>query len=126
VTDLITYPLKRRYSKVRVSDFAKPWSRGGSFNQFCRSLPDILGVKILRAAAKAHRVGRPIIVGFGAHVITKVGSIPILVDLMRQGNVSALATNGWSRHWRDIAAGFSTASAVASGMEGGRVFQPRP
>ena len=25
VTDLKTYPLKKRHSKVRVSDFASPW-----------------------------------------------------------------------------------------------------
>ena len=32
VSDLKTYPLKKRHSKVRVSDFAKPWRRGGSFS----------------------------------------------------------------------------------------------
>ncbi|RPH77940.1 MAG: hypothetical protein EHM80_11475, partial [Nitrospiraceae bacterium] len=61
VTDLTTYPLKKRHSKVRVSDLAGPWRRGGSFSQFYRSLPDILGVKTLRAVAKAvvkaHRRG---------------------------------------------------------------------
>jgi hypothetical protein len=55
VTDLKTYPLKKRHSKVRVADFARPWHRGGSFSQFYRSLPDILGVKTLRAVAKAVR-----------------------------------------------------------------------
>ena len=97
VTDLTTYPLKKRYSKVRVSDSARPWRRGGSFSQFYRSLPDILGVKTLRAVAKAiakaHRKGRPVIVGIGAHVV-KVGLSPILVDLMQQGIVSAVAMNG--------------------------------
>ena len=72
VTDLTTYPLEKRHSKVRVSDFARPWHRGGSFSQFYRSLPDILGVKTLRAVAKAiaraHRKGRPVIAGIGAHV----------------------------------------------------------
>ena len=97
VTDLTTYPLKKRYSKVRVSDCARPWHRGGSFSQFYRSLPDILGVKTLRAIAKAvaraHRKGRPVIAGIGAHVV-KVGLSPILVDLMQQGIVSAVAMNG--------------------------------
>ncbi len=97
VTDLKTYPLKKRHSKVRVSDFARPWRRGGNFSQFYRSLPDILGVKTLRevakAVAKAHRKGRPVIVGIGAHVV-KVGLSPILVDLMQQGIVSAVAMNG--------------------------------
>jgi deoxyhypusine synthase len=97
VSDLKTYPLKKRHSKVRVSDFAKPWKRGGSFTQFYRTLPDILAVKTLRAVAKtigaAHRQGRPVIVGIGAHVV-KVGLNPIVVDWMKQGIVSAVAMNG--------------------------------
>jgi hypothetical protein len=82
---------------VRVSDFAKPWKRGGSFSQFYRALPDILAVKTLRAVAKtmaaAHRQGRPVIVGIGAHIV-KVGLNPIIVDWMKQGIVSAVAMNG--------------------------------
>jgi deoxyhypusine synthase len=97
VTDLKTYPLKKRHSKVRVSDFAKPWRRGDSFSRFYRSLPDLLGAKTLRAVAKtvatAHRKGKPVIVGIGAHVV-KVGLNPILVDLMKQGIVTAVAMNG--------------------------------
>jgi hypothetical protein len=89
--------LKKRHSKVRVSDFAKPWKRGGSFSQFYRALPDILAVKTLRAVAKtmaaAHRQGRPVIVGIGAHIV-KVGLNPIIVDWMKQGIVSAVAMNG--------------------------------
>ena len=97
VSDLKTYPLKKRHSKVRVSDFAKPWRRGGSFSLFYRALPDILAVKTLRAVAgaitKAHRKRRPVIVGIGAHVI-KVGLAPILVNWMEQGLVTAVAMNG--------------------------------
>jgi hypothetical protein len=97
VADLKTYPLKKRHSKVRVSDFAKPWRRGDSFSRFYRSLPDILGVKTLRAVVSAivaaHRKGRPIIVGIGAHVV-KVGLNPLLVDLMKRSIVSAVAMNG--------------------------------
>jgi deoxyhypusine synthase len=94
---LKTYPLKKRHSKVRVSDFARPWKRGGSFSQFYRALPEILAVKTLRAVAKAvataHRQGRPVIVGMGAHIV-KVGLSPIIVDWMKQGIVSAVAMNG--------------------------------
>jgi hypothetical protein len=97
VSDLQTYPLKKRHSKVRVSDFARPWRRGGSFSLFYRALPDILAVKTLRAIAgaiaRAHRKGRPVIVGIGAHVI-KVGLTPILVGWMEQGLVTAVAMNG--------------------------------
>jgi deoxyhypusine synthase len=82
---------------VRVSDFATPWRRGDSFARFYRSLPDILGVKTLRAVAAsiaaAHRKRRPVIVGIGAHVV-KVGLTPIFVDLMNRGIVSAVAMNG--------------------------------
>ena len=63
VSDLKTYPLKKRHSKVRVSDFAKPWRKGGSFSRFYRALPDILAVKrsalwpvlLLRHTAEAGR-----------------------------------------------------------------------
>lgn len=97
VSDLKTYPLKKRYSKVRVSDFAAPWKRGDSFKMFCDGLPDILAVKSLRAVTraivKAHRKRRPVIIGIGAHVI-KVGLAPIITDLMERGIVTAVAMNG--------------------------------
>jgi hypothetical protein len=97
VSDLKTYPLKKRRSLVQVADFASPWKAGGSFAKFCGGLPDILAVKTLRAVAKAiaqaHRKGRPVIVGIGAHVI-KVGLAPIMTDLMERGVVTAVAMNG--------------------------------
>ncbi len=97
VSDLKTYPLKKRYSKVRVADFATPWKRRGSFKTFYDGLPDILAVKSLRAVAraiaKAHRKRRPVIIGIGAHVI-KVGLAPIITDLMERGIVTAVAMNG--------------------------------
>jgi len=97
VSDLKTYPLNRRHSLVRVSNFAKPWRRGGSFTTFFNQLPDILAVKTLRAVAKAiasaRKKNRPVIVGIGAHVI-KVGLAPILTDLMERKIVTAVAMNG--------------------------------
>ena len=97
VTDLKTYPLKKRHSKVRLSDFARPWRRGDSFSRFYRSLPNILGAKTLRTVAAsiatAHRKGRPVILGIGAHVL-KVGLNPIVVDLMTRRVVTAVAMNG--------------------------------
>ncbi len=97
LTDLKTYPLKRRHSKVRLSDFASVWKLGGSFNQFLRSLPDILAVKALRevvgAIVRAHRRGKPVILGMGAHPV-KVGLNPIIVDLMERSVISAVAMNG--------------------------------
>ena len=96
-SDLKTYPLKKRHSKVQVSDFATPWQSGGTFKAFAAGLPDILAVKTLRAVAQAiiaaHRNRRPVIVGIGAHVI-KVGLAPILTNLMERGIVTAVAMNG--------------------------------
>jgi hypothetical protein len=97
VSKLKTYPLNRRRSKVKVTDFSTPWSRGGALRRFLTTLPDILAVRTLRAVTqavvRAHRRGRPVIVGMGAHV-TKVGLNPILVDLMERGIVTAVAMNG--------------------------------
>ncbi|MGQ0810774.1 MAG: hypothetical protein ACT4OO_06060 [Nitrospiraceae bacterium] len=97
VSDLKTYPLKRRHSKVRLSNFSTVWTSGNSFKQFLRSLPDILAVKTLHAVAqaivRAHRRGRPVIVGMGAHVV-KVGLSPIIVDLIERGIITAVAMNG--------------------------------
>ena len=96
-SDLKTYPLKKRHSKVLLSDLAAPWKRGGSFSTFYSRLPDILAVKTLRAVTRAivraHRRGRPVIVGIGAHVI-KVGLAPIITDLMDRRVITAVAMNG--------------------------------
>jgi len=97
VSKLKTYPLSRRHSKVRLSDFAAPWRPGGSLGRFLDGLPDLLAVKTVRAVVRAvvlaHRRGRPVIIGMGAHV-TKVGLNPILIDLMERGIVTAVAMNG--------------------------------
>ena len=94
---LKTYPLSRRHSKVRLSDFATPWRRGRSLRQFLDGLPDILAVRTLHAVAaavaRARRRRRPVIVGLGAHVV-KVGLSPVLIDLMERGVITALAMNG--------------------------------
>ena len=96
-SDLKTYPLKKRHSKVRLSDFATPWKRRGSFSTFYSGLPDILAVKTLRAVTwaivKAYRSRRPVIVGIGAHVI-KVGLASIIIDLMKRDVITAVAMNG--------------------------------
>lgn len=97
VSRLKTYSLRTRRSKVRVSDFASPWRKKGSFAKFLLSLPDILAVKTLRVLTKtivnARRRNRPVILGMGAHP-TKVGLNPILVDLMQRNILSAVAING--------------------------------
>lgn len=92
-----TVPARRRPSKVKRSDEARPHARGASFATFLDELPNILGARDLRdaiaAASRARARGRPILWGFGAHVI-KVGLAPIVVDLLERGFVSGILVNG--------------------------------
>src|ERR1035437_4147116 len=97
LTAIRTYELGSRPSKVTVDDFAKPVVENGSVADFLKKLPNILAVQSLRELAmqvrRARDRGKPIIWGFGGHVI-KTGLAPIVIDLMRRGFVSAIATNG--------------------------------
>ncbi|MFB3903972.1 MAG: hypothetical protein ACE15E_11005 [Acidobacteriota bacterium] len=90
------YPLESRPSKVNVESFASPLAQD-SYSAFVRSLPHVLAADQLRLLARRIREARvrqkPVIWAFGGHVI-KVGLAPILIDLMAQGFVTSLATNG--------------------------------
>ena len=94
---LTTYSLKGRPSKVSHQDFARPWTRGGSFKEFLEGLPNILAGQSLREIAaawvKARRDGRPVLLGMGAHAL-KVGLAPVLIDLLKRGLITGLAVNG--------------------------------
>ena len=80
-----------------MADGASPWRRGGSFQKFLATLPDILAGQtfqaVVAAIVEARRKGKPVILGMGAHP-TKVGLNPILVDLMRKNVITAIAMNG--------------------------------
>ena len=94
---LTTYSLKDRPSKVSHEDFARPWNRGGSLQDFLASLPNILAGQTLREVAaawvKARQDSRPVLLGMGAHAL-KVGLSPVLIDLMTRGLITGLAANG--------------------------------
>ncbi len=80
-----------------MADGASPWRRGGSFQKFLATLPDILAGQtfqaVVAAIVEARRKKKPVILGMGAHP-TKVGLNPILVDLMRKDVITAVAMNG--------------------------------
>ena len=80
-----------------MADGASPWRRGGSFQKFLATLPDILAGQtfqaVVAAIIEARRKKKPVILGMGAHP-TKVGLNPILVDLMRKDVITAVAMNG--------------------------------
>ncbi len=92
-----TYPLDSRPSRVGASQFAKPYVKGSGLGAWLDGLPAILAAGEFRAVVNAmlaaHRAGRAIIWGVGAHVL-KTGLSPVLIDLMARGFVSAIATNG--------------------------------
>ena len=97
LSGVTTYPLKSRKSKVTASDFARASNRSTTIGDFLESLPNVLAAAdlkaIVAAIATARRAGGGVMWGLGAHVI-KTGLGPVIVDLMRRGFVSAIATNG--------------------------------
>jgi arginine dihydrolase ArgZ-like protein len=97
LADVKTYPLASRPSKVSVKQFARPCNDYPALRDFLSNLPDILAVQSLRQLAaqirKAREANKPVVWGLGGHVI-KTGLGPILIDLMKRGFVTGVATNG--------------------------------
>lgn len=97
LSQISTYPLASRPSKVTSDDFARPLASDSSTKEFLDSLPDILAARELSELAglirEAKRKNRAVIAGLGGHVI-KTGLAPILIDLMQRGYVTAFAMNG--------------------------------
>jgi len=92
-----TYSIKGRESKVRTIDFAKPHRKGASFIDFFSSLPNVLASRhfkdIVAAVVQARKDERPVMLGMGAHAI-KVGLNPVIIDLMERGIITSLSLNG--------------------------------
>ena len=116
LSGLKTYSLYDRYSKVTVEHFGTPIKENATLRDFMRSLPDqLLGhdlPELVRRLAKAHRAGRPLLMGMGAHVI-KVGLNPVIIDLMERSIITGLAMNGACIiHDAEIAMAGSTSEEV--------------
>ena len=94
---LKTYSLQSRKDKVNINNFAQILGAEKSFTRFVRSLPNILAgsdfKEFISVMGKAKKRNRAIIFGLGAQVI-KVGLSPIIIDLMKEGWITALALNG--------------------------------
>src|SRR5579884_645643 len=97
VSRLQTTSLEERPSKVARTDSARSTRAGVSFVEWFDALPNILAGSSLRElverTAQAIRGGRPVLLGMGGHVI-KVGLAPVLCDLVRDGLVTAILSNG--------------------------------
>jgi deoxyhypusine synthase len=118
-----TVSAQERPSKVRLENEGRPLRPGASFSEFLQSLPSLLGAADLRAAidatARAFGEGRPILWGFGAHVI-KVGLSPIVVDLLERGLASGVMLNGAGCvHDLELARLGHTSEDVAAALDDG-------
>ena len=105
------------------SDFAGPWKAGGTLSDFLARLPDILAgadfKALSEAVVSAHKAGKPVVMGMGAHVI-KVGLSPIVVDMMKRGILTAIALNGAGIiHDVEVAMVGRTSEDVQEGLEEG-------
>lgn len=96
-TDLNTYSIHGRHSKVSIDDFARPLSPDMRVSQLLAALPaQFAGVEfpeLIQCVARSIQTKKPVMLGMGAHVI-KVGLNPILIDLMKRGILSSIALNG--------------------------------
>ncbi|HET9532317.1 MAG TPA: hypothetical protein VFQ92_18305 [Blastocatellia bacterium] len=115
-----TYPLESRPSKVTADDLARPLSADSTIREFLDSLPNILAARDLgelsRLIRRAKESNRAIIAGLGGHVI-KTGLGPVLIDLMRQGFVTAFVLNGSALiHDFEIALAGATSEDVDSSL----------
>jgi deoxyhypusine synthase len=114
---------RRRRSRVKLADAARPHRRGASFAAFLASLPESLGAADLRAAidaaVRAHAAGRTLLWGFGAHVV-KVGLSPLVIDLLERRLASGLLVNGAvCVHDLELAMMGRTSEDVASALDDG-------
>lgn len=92
-----TYSIANRFNKVNTVDFARPYQKGASLEQFISNLPNILvGAdfkQIIKAIVDAYRSKKQIITMMGAHAI-KCGLNPLIIQLMERGIIKCLALNG--------------------------------
>jgi len=86
--------ITERGSKVEIKDFGKPTYE--DLESFFGSFPNILRAKELKELAErvveARKKKRPVLVMMGAHVI-KVGVTPYLMDLVKEGLITAFSAN---------------------------------
>ncbi len=119
-----TYSIKERKNLVSDKNFARPFSKNGSFDDFYNSLPDIhVGHsfrEVVRAFVGAHKQRKTIVFLLGGHVI-KCGLSPIVIDLMKDGIITAVALNGaGSIHDFEVAFCGSTSEDVSGNLGSGR------
>ncbi|NIP58009.1 MAG: hypothetical protein GWM90_20835 [Gemmatimonadetes bacterium] len=123
LSKLRTVPVGERPNKVRAGDFARPPGSDLSFRAFLDSLPDILEARsfnaVVDAIVAAARDGRPVVCMMGGHIV-KTGVGPLLIDLVRRGVITHLASNGSAViHDYEMARWGGTSEDVEAGLADG-------
>jgi hypothetical protein len=121
-----TVPVGTRPNKVLAEQFAAPVPAAPeerTFSAFLGSLPHILQAEsflaVADAIAAAVRCERAVVWMLGGHVV-KTGLAPLLIDLMRRGAVSHLASNGSAGiHDYEMARWGGTSEDVEAGLADG-------
>jgi hypothetical protein len=120
---LRTYSLKDRPSKISVRNFAREYAPEGKARELVDMMPNILAGRdfreVVAAIAGAVRKGKVVALGMGAHPI-KVGLSPLIIQLMREKVISAVAMNGAGVvHDFEIAYAGKTSEDVDSALDSG-------
>jgi deoxyhypusine synthase len=129
LANLKRFSIHERENLVHVEDFAKLPEPDASFDEFLKSLPNILTgrdfrelVDLLRGIVRADG---GIVVAMGAHVI-KCGLGPVVIDLMKRGIVTGIALNGAGAiHDYEIALIGATSEDVGETLHDGRFGMAR-
>jgi hypothetical protein len=124
-----TYSLESRKSKVNATMFGKPLDGSENVPGFLSKLPHILAGEslrnLVRAILYAHSSVKPILWGFGGHVV-KVGLGPVINDLMASGFVTGIAMNGSAAiHDFEVALQGTTSEEVEEQLGEGRFGMAR-
>jgi hypothetical protein len=124
LTNLKTYPLASRPSKVVVGDLGKPVAATTSIGDWIDTLPRQFAAVELRKlrdhVVRCKQDGRTVVAAIGGHVI-KVGCAPYLIDWIQRGVIQAVAMNGSAAiHDFELALAGKTSEDVAAQLPGGQ------
>jgi hypothetical protein len=129
LTNLKTYPLASRPSKVVVGDLGKPVGPTTSIGDWIETLPRQFAAVELRKlrdhVVRCKKDGRTVAAAIGGHVI-KVGCAPYLIDWIQRGVIQAVAMNGSAAiHDFELALAGKTSEDVAAQLPGGKFGMAR-
>jgi len=92
------YSIKHRKSKESIDNFPEIIEKTKVLS-LIKSFPNVLKVKefleLINIIRNAKKSGKPLIIGFGAHII-KTGCSQYFINLIRKGIVDCMVTNGAS------------------------------